>query len=310
MRFLPLTRQVELDQSNPEGIVAASSGVLFFRQGNDKFYLIDSSNVLKRIDVSKKAFALKYQNQVWYPTVKDEDIIFPNQYEIWLKNGASYGTTNWQFLGYYNYLTDKLPDIVPTPTPTPTQTVTPTITPTSTQTPTPTPTPTQTATPTLTSTPQPSQTSTPTLTQTPTVSVTNTSTPTQTVTPTLTNTPTVTSIPTSLSFPMTNQDSCSPLTVNFFATPLYDNGNGTVQYSLGYTGGDGSVRLVLNQGVAQTVYTPGDSVSAALLQNTVYLVGLQRFCGINGGWVGMTGYQTQFFAYSTTPVPTSTPTLP
>jgi hypothetical protein len=130
-------------------------------------------------------------------------------------------------------------------------------------------------------------------------------TPTPTVTPTVTNTPTPTPYPYSLSLNMYNTgDFCGSVTASVFATPLYDNGNGTVQYSIGYTGGDGNIRLVLDS----SVYTPGDSLSLALTMNATYGLGLQHYCFVNGGWVGMSGYQTSFRAYSNTPAPSPTPT--
>ncbi len=105
MRFLPLTRQVELSQSSPEGLVFALPGTFFYRRGNDHFFLVDRNYLFSRVDVSKRAFALKYQNQVWYSTAKDEDIIFTNPYEIWQKSG-DYSNYGWKFISYSKLETD------------------------------------------------------------------------------------------------------------------------------------------------------------------------------------------------------------
>jgi hypothetical protein len=178
MRFLPTTRQVELDQSNPEGLVYAISGTIFYRDGNNLFYLINNGT-RQRIDVSKKSFTLKYKNQIWYATIEDNSIVFAHPYEMWVKRGP-YSSTGWKFVSYDPIVAFEGVPIppLPTATPTPTPTAAPTSTPTSTPTPeptgTPTPTPTVTATPTATPTPAPTGTPTP----TPTITATPTITPT------------------------------------------------------------------------------------------------------------------------------------
>lgn len=202
MRFLPLTRQVELDNSSPEKIIYAFPGTYFYRVGNDMFYLIKNGERI-RLEVRKRSFALAYQNETWFPTIGNDAIVFSKPTELWIKKGNGYDPTGWEFVSYnaYSYVpvtpTPTLsitPSNTPTPTVTPsvtkTPTLTPTVTPTLTVTPTTSETPTQT--PTATPTPTTTITSTPTATPTPTVSVT----PTITVTPTLTTTPTSTPSPT------------------------------------------------------------------------------------------------------------------
>jgi hypothetical protein len=247
--------------------------VMFTRNDSNWYLYIDGAQVNTRVD----------------PYVGD----VTNSQELWI--GRSAYTAGYQYVGdiaevfVYNRVLDsseilqnfdatKYTYYPATPTPTPTLTATPTPTPTLTATPTPTPT--------LTATPTP----TPTLTATP--------------------TPTPTTLPTSLNLSMTNSDSCVSTTATAFATPLYDNGNGTIQYSIGYTGGDGNIRLVLGPDyqLSTGVYNPGTSLSLPLTTNIVYQLGLQHYCPANGGWVGMTNYATQFMAYSNAPAPTSTPT--
>ncbi len=97
MRYLPLTRQVELELSSPEKLIAASPGTYFYRVGNDLFYLVDGST-RTRIGVVKKSFAINYQNQAWYSTVSDNLIIFANPYELWKKTGSGYNTTGWTYV--------------------------------------------------------------------------------------------------------------------------------------------------------------------------------------------------------------------
>ena len=84
MKFLPLTRQVQLENSNPERLVAASTGTYFYRVGNDLFYLI-ANGEYTRLELSKRGFALKYQNQAWFPTIRDGDIVFQYDHELWQK---------------------------------------------------------------------------------------------------------------------------------------------------------------------------------------------------------------------------------
>jgi hypothetical protein len=102
MKFLPLTRQVQLENSNPDKLIDASPGTYFYRVGNDLFYLIVNGQ-RRRTEVSKKGFALKYQNQIWYPTIQDSDIIFENDHEIWQKTGNKAGTIGWTFISYKSF---------------------------------------------------------------------------------------------------------------------------------------------------------------------------------------------------------------
>ena len=111
MKFLPLTRQVELEESNPENLVIASTGDLFYRKGNDLFYVVNSSGQRRRVYMPRKSFALKYRNQAWYFKTEENAIIFENEYEIWKKTGSGYNSKGWQ------YLSNKSLDGVNTVTP-------------------------------------------------------------------------------------------------------------------------------------------------------------------------------------------------
>jgi hypothetical protein len=213
MRFLPLTLQVELDFANPEKVISAFPGTYFYREGNDRFYII-RNNVHQRIDVRKRSFTLDYQNETWFPTIQNDSIVFSEPYELWVKKGEGNNAVGWKFLAYKSLKIEELIGQSPTPTPTvtPTISVTPSVTPTLTSTATPTvtstttptisvtpsvtPTLTTTATPTVTSTPTPTLSVTPEPTYTPTVSDTVTPTPTSTLTPTPTVSDTVTPTPT------------------------------------------------------------------------------------------------------------------
>jgi len=106
MRFLPLTRQVELEYADPNKIISASPGTYFYRVGNDLFYLIHN-NVRTRIDVSKRSFALAYQNETWFPNVQNSDIVFSEQHELWLKKGSGNNSKNWEFVSYKSLTTSS-----------------------------------------------------------------------------------------------------------------------------------------------------------------------------------------------------------
>ena len=125
MKFLPLTRQVQLENSNPERLVAASPGTYFYRVGNDLFYLITNGEA-RRIEFFKRGFALKYQNQTWFPTIQDSDIVFQHDHELWYKTGNNAGTIGWTFISYKSLepliFSEPIPTATPTPTPTPTAT--------------------------------------------------------------------------------------------------------------------------------------------------------------------------------------------
>ena len=99
MKFLPLTRQVQLENSNPERFISASKGTYFYRVGNDLFYLIVNGD-RRRIELSNRGFALKYQNQAWFQTIKDYNIVFETVHELWQKTGNKNDTAGWTFISY------------------------------------------------------------------------------------------------------------------------------------------------------------------------------------------------------------------
>jgi len=181
MKIITLTQQVQLESSNPERFISASTGTYFYRVGNDLFYLITNGEYT-RLELSKRGFALKYQNQAWFQTIKDYNIVFQYDHELWQKTGNKTGTIGWTFVSNKSLgvtFGEPLPYTVPTATPTPTPTATPVPpTPTATETPTPTATPTPTETPTPTATPTPTPTATP---VPPTPTATETPTPTPTI---------------------------------------------------------------------------------------------------------------------------------
>lgn len=97
MKFLPSTRQVQLENSNPEKLVSASKGTYFYRIKNDVFYLI-TNGARKRIEMSKRGFALPYKNEIWFATIKDSDIVFQYDYELWEKVGSGFGNSGWKYI--------------------------------------------------------------------------------------------------------------------------------------------------------------------------------------------------------------------
>ena len=99
MNYSPITRQVELDLSNPENAIVAGLGDYFYRDGNNLFYTLrDVTGPKIRITVLKKIFALAYQNEFWYQTITDDLIIFTNQYELWQKTGSGYNSDGWTYI--------------------------------------------------------------------------------------------------------------------------------------------------------------------------------------------------------------------
>lgn len=191
-------------QSNPEGLVSAPIGSIFYRDSRNYYVINGKTQVQERNQtLNLSTFSRKAYNPDFY---KHYEIEFETQYETWIKLTDSLGANNgWSFvapaLPVFNQ-EDMSIISTPTPTLTPTSTVTltPTVTPTLTVTSTPTLTPTNTLTPTITLTP------------------TETVTPTPTVTPTLTLTPTIT--PTN-----------SPVPLNSYILDTTGIGNSLLTYS-------------------------------------------------------------------------------
>ena len=170
----------QLEESNPENIISAPIGSMFFRNDND-FFLLNNGN-LEALQILKLSFAVHYKDKIWYKTLKEETITFKNEKELWIKKSGQ-GKTGWEFVSNKSIEAEQSTSLVATATPTPTPA------PTDTPTPTPTATPTSTPVPTATPTPTPAPTATPTPTPAPTATPTPTPAPTATPTPTPTATP-------------------------------------------------------------------------------------------------------------------------
>ena len=96
MQFSPLTRKAILDESNPENVIEANKGAFFFRDGDSSFYVIDN-NSWKKLEISPKVFLINYQNNIWYNSIKETDISFSKQNEIWIKTGSGKNSIGWTF---------------------------------------------------------------------------------------------------------------------------------------------------------------------------------------------------------------------
>jgi alpha-tubulin suppressor-like RCC1 family protein len=83
----------QLNQSSPENVVSAPKGSVFSRAG-DKFYLT-VGNTTTKLATTKKAFALQYQNEIWYPTLNEETITFATSGETWIKKGSGNNKIGW-----------------------------------------------------------------------------------------------------------------------------------------------------------------------------------------------------------------------
>jgi alpha-tubulin suppressor-like RCC1 family protein len=100
------TSTSQLNQSSPENVIKASKGSVFTRTG-DKFYLTVGGTTTK-YETTKKAFALQYNNEIWYTTLKEETITFATSGETWIKKGSGDNKIGWtQLSSTANKLTRK-----------------------------------------------------------------------------------------------------------------------------------------------------------------------------------------------------------
>lgn len=129
----------QLPLSNPENIISAAPGSVFFRDG-DRFFL-ETNGTSQEIQVNKKSFGIHYRSEINFESLRDETVTFAKESERWIKTGTSVGKTGWRFFSDKNTYVMS-PSMSPTPTPSstpppPSATATPTPTPTATATPTP-----------------------------------------------------------------------------------------------------------------------------------------------------------------------------
>jgi hypothetical protein len=80
------------------------------------------------------------------------------------------------------------------------------------------------------------------------------------------------------------------------ATPVVDNGNGTIQYTLSFSNTNNIRLILILPGGGTNIYTTTPQ-TVNLTKHAQYGLGMQRYCLNSGGWVGMTNYDTKFYAY-------------
>lgn len=130
----------QLPYSNPENIVSASPGQIFYRSDDNKFYLQTNGLFVEQF-LTKKAFTVNYSDDISFQNLDESLITFEKPRELWIKGGSSTGKTGWIYINNKNIFPELIVPVTSSPTPTPTVTPTPSVTPTITPTPTVTPTP-------------------------------------------------------------------------------------------------------------------------------------------------------------------------
>ena len=153
-----MSKSILLIQSNPNGLVSAPIGSIFYRKGRE-YYVIDGETQAQEQNrtLTFAIFARAIYNPDFY---KHRVIDFGTPNETWIKLSNVGGNKNgWSFVAPALPVFNQ--EVITLPTPTPTATATSTPIPTPTATPTPTTTATPTPTPTTTATPTPTATDTP-----------------------------------------------------------------------------------------------------------------------------------------------------
>ena len=122
-----------LQFSNPERLVTAKKGQYFYRK-NDACYLLTLyGNRIEQIPLGllKRGFVdsdSKYKVLSWVRTLKESQIFFSTDQELWVKTGEEKNKIGWNFLGNYDpFAYGRVGNYTPTPTPTATPTPTPTL---------------------------------------------------------------------------------------------------------------------------------------------------------------------------------------
>lgn len=82
----------ELPESSPENLVKAPVGSVFTRT-NEDFYLTVSGGRTK-LNIPKKSFAVKYQDEIWFSLLSENGITFKTDGETWRKASGT-GKKGW-----------------------------------------------------------------------------------------------------------------------------------------------------------------------------------------------------------------------
>ena len=90
--------RVTLDFSNPNNIVSATTGNMFYRKG-DSFYLVDSKGIYS-LAINKRLFVLNHPvySRVRIPPNR-MDVAFSKTQELWAKVGTGTNKSGWKFMG-------------------------------------------------------------------------------------------------------------------------------------------------------------------------------------------------------------------
>lgn len=90
--------RITLDFSNPNNIITASTGNMFYRRG-DSFYLIDSKGIYS-LSINKRLFVLNHPVYSRSRIPPDQfNILFSKPQELWAKVGSGRNKTGWKFMG-------------------------------------------------------------------------------------------------------------------------------------------------------------------------------------------------------------------
>jgi hypothetical protein len=84
-----------LKESSPENVVAAPVGAMFSRSGET--FILKVGEKVSILDITKRRFALKYQNEIWYNSLTEDIIGFEQENETWIKTSGT-GKTGWSFV--------------------------------------------------------------------------------------------------------------------------------------------------------------------------------------------------------------------
>ena len=99
MRINPATQLIEMDNSDPTGIVSAVAGSTFYREGEIFYVSTPTATIPNRVEVSKKALAYRAaSSQIWYAGSSEYRFTYTTTYESWYKQSGN-GSSGWIFMG-------------------------------------------------------------------------------------------------------------------------------------------------------------------------------------------------------------------
>lgn len=94
----PVTLNIILENSDPNGIVTAPAGLYLYRNGLSWSFHLSDPGLMTSLAIYQE-FLGSYKTQPWFTSLDPTRLVYAHPSEVWYKNSGT-GNTDWMFIGY------------------------------------------------------------------------------------------------------------------------------------------------------------------------------------------------------------------